>query len=213
MWIAKLKFSSQNTLIGSKAEKYSINLFGFPLSFTYEKDWIVVHITGTIFGKESNKKLFLKDLKKEDRTINFEVNQDFFIGTIKESLYAKAVYNKDIIHIAPALISDKGYEIITIGAFNREILIKVAKVIEERYKGNLILIGEKKVKSISIVKIKPDLTDKQRDAIGLAIKNGYYHSPRKIDVKKLAKMSGLSFSTYQVHLRKAEEKLIPYFFE
>ncbi len=213
MWVAKLQFPSENTLIGSKADKYSINLFGFPLSFTYEKDWIIVHITGTIFGKEANKKLFLKDLKKEKRVINFEVNEDFFIGTIKEPIYAKAVYNKEIIHIAPAFISDKGYEIITIGAFSRNILIKVAKVIEERYRGTLISIGEKKVKSISIVKIKPDLTSKQREAIELAIKNGYYHSPRKIDVQKLAKMSKLSFSTYQVHLRKAEEKLIPYFFE
>jgi predicted DNA binding protein len=47
----------------------------------------------------------------------------------------------------------------------------------------------------------------------LAIKNGYYSSPRKINVKELAKISKLSFSTFQVHLRKAEEKLIPYFFE
>ena len=53
----------------------------------------------------------------------------------------------------------------------------------------------------------------QKQAIELAIKNGYYNVPRKTSVEKLAKLSKLSFSTFQVHLRKAEEKLIPYFFE
>ena len=213
MWVAKLKFPSEKTLIGSKTTRYAITLFGFPLSFSYEGNWIIVHIMGTIFGKEKNKKEFLKDLKREKRVINFEVNDDFFVGTIKEPLFAKAVYNKDVIHVAPALISDRGYEIINIGAFKREVLIKVSKIIEEKYKGEMILIEEKKIKSISIVKIKPELTHKQKEAIELAIRNGYYHSPRRIDVKHLAKLSELSFSTYQVHLRKAEEKLIPYFFE
>jgi predicted DNA binding protein len=50
-------------------------------------------------------------------------------------------------------------------------------------------------------------------AMELAIKNGYYHSPRNISVEQLAKLAKLSFSTFQVHLRKAEEKLIPYMFE
>jgi len=213
MWIARLKFPSERTLIGSKAPKYLVDLFGYPLSYFYTKEWIIVNIIGIIFGKDKNKREFLKDLKKEKRVLNFEVNEDFFIGTIKEPIYAKAVYNSDIIHTAPAYISSKGFESITIGAFKREPLIKVNKIIEEKYKGNLISIQQKKIKSISIAKIRPELTKKQKAAIELAIKNGYYHSPRKIDLKQLAKLSGLSFSTYQVHLRKAEEKLIPYFFE
>lgn len=63
------------------------------------------------------------------------------------------------------------------------------------------------------MKVSPELTERQRRAMELAIKNGYYDSPRKTNIKKLAKISGLSFSTFQVHLRKAEEKLIPYYFE
>ena len=55
--------------------------------------------------------------------------------------------------------------------------------------------------------------EKQKQAIELAIKRGYYTSPRKISLQELAKISKLSFSTFQVHLRKAEEKLIPFYFE
>ncbi len=213
MWIAKIKFSSEGTLIGSKAQKYKVTLFGFALSYFYEKNDIIVHITGTLFGNEKNKKSFVKELKKENRVVNFELSNDFFVGTIKEPAYTKQIYNKDIIYIAPALISDQGYEIINIGCFKREPLIKIANILKKEKNGVLISIQQKKIKSISVVKVHPELTKKQKQAIEMAIKYGYYHSPRKIDLKSLAKLAKLSFSTYQVHLRKAEEKLIPYFFE
>ena len=103
MWVAKIKFSGKGTLIGSKTPKYKVNLFGFPLSYFYEKNWIVVHITGTIFGKDEDKKKFIKELKREKRTIGFEVNDDFFIGTIKEPLIAKIFYNKDIFYNQPEI--------------------------------------------------------------------------------------------------------------
>ncbi|MCK4521875.1 MAG: helix-turn-helix domain-containing protein [Nanoarchaeota archaeon] len=213
MWVAKIKFSGKGTLIGSKAVKHKVNLFGFPLSYYYEKKWIIVQIAVTIFGNEKNKKEFIRDLKKEKRTSNLELKNDFLIGIIKEPIYIKCIYNKDIIHIDPAFISDKGYELINVGSFDRKRLMDIVKLMEERYKGRLLSIQQKKIKSISIMRVHPELTEKQKKAMELAIKHGYYHSPRKIDLKQLTKLAGLSFSTYQVHLRKAEEKLIPYFFE
>ena len=116
-------------------------------------------------------------------------------------------------HVSPALISKKGYEIVTLGSFDRNKLMEIAEILGKEYKAELLSINQKKVKSLSIVKIEPELTKKQKDAISLAIKNGYYNVPRKISVESLAKMAKLSFSTFQVHLRKAESKLIPYYFE
>ena len=213
MWAAKVKFSEKGTLIGSKCIKYRVNLFGFPLSYSYEKNWVIVQITGIIIGEEKAKQEFIKELKKEKRIVNLELNNDFFIGTIKEPIYAKVLYNKNIIHLSPVLISDKGYEIVNIGCFEKEPLVKAITAIEKNLSGELLSLEQKKIKSISITKMHPDLTDKQKQAIELAIKNGYYNVPRKTSVEKLAKLSKLSFSTFQVHLRKAEEKLIPYFFE
>ena len=51
MWVAKIKFSSKGTLMGTKTEKCQVNLFGFPLSYFYKKDYILVQIAGTILGK------------------------------------------------------------------------------------------------------------------------------------------------------------------
>ncbi len=213
MWVAKVKFSEKETLIGSKAEKYNVNLFGFPLSYYYEKNWVVVHITGTMFGEEKNKEKFVQELRREKRLIGLEINNDFIIGTIKEPIYAKTIYNKDLIYLAPVLISDKGYELLIIGSFNKKPLMKAIDSIERKLGGELLSIQQKKIKSISVMKMHPDLTDKQKHAMKLAIEYGYYHSPRKTSIQKLARIAGLSFSTFQVHLRKAEEKLIPYFFE
>ena len=213
MWVAKVKFDTKDTLIGTKVVKHGIDLFAFPLSWTYEKDWIIVHITGTVFGSDVNKKKFVKELRKEKRVLNFELNDDFFIGTIKEPIFMRFVYNKNIFHISPAYISEKGFEIGYVGSFDKKDVLNVATTLEKHRNGKLLSIKNEKIKSISIVKIRPELTKKQRSAIELAIKHGYYHSPRRIDVKTLANLSGLSFSTYQVHLRKAEAKLIPYLLE
>ena len=132
MWVAKIKFSAKGTLIGSKTEKYNLNLFAFPLSFYYEGEWILVHIAGTLIGGNKDKKDFVKDLKKEKRVVNLELNSDFIIGTVKEPIYAKDIYHKDIFHLLPAFISDKGYEIITIGSFSRERLLKVFDILKRK---------------------------------------------------------------------------------
>jgi len=213
MWVAKIEFNEKGTLIGEKAIKYNVNIFAFPISYSYEPNWIIVHIAGTIIGEQNNIKKFFKELKKDKRVLELEIKKDFFIGAIKEPLFSKSAYNKEIIYISPAFISNEGLEIINIGSFNKKSLIEIIDTLEKKREGKLISIQKKKVGSISLMKIHPELTEKQKNAIQIAIKNGYYHSPRKIDLKQLSKIAGLSFSTYQVHLRKAEEKLIPFFFE
>ena len=59
-----------------------------------------------------------------------------------------------------------------------------------------------------------DLTAKQSDALLNAHRLGYYSSPRKVGTEDVAKSSGVSRSTYEEHLRKAENRvmdaLIPY---
>lgn len=211
MWVAKIKINTRNTLIGSLAVKHKVNLFGFPLSYYYNKNEIIVHMSTNIFGNEKDKNNFTNELKKQKRIINLEKNNDFIIMTIKEPNYLKCLYDKDIIHVSPGFISSDGYEIGEIASFNREPLIKLNNILKEKYNGSLISIKKKPIKSVSVMKISPELTDKQRNALNLAINNGYYNIPRKISVEELSKIAKLSFSTFQVHLRKAESKIISNF--
>lgn len=212
MWTAKISFYGNKALLGEKSINYKVNLVGFPLSYYYEGKWVFVHTAGVIFGEEKSKELFIKDLRKSDRVVNFEANGDFIIGTIKEPLSARAFYNKDIIHLAPSIIS-QGNEVITIGSFDKNKLIRAISVFEKLHKAKIDYIQQRKIKSISIVKEHPDLTQKQKESMALALKHGYYNYPRKISLEDLAKLSKISFSTYHAHLRKAEHKLMPFYFE
>jgi predicted DNA binding protein len=76
--------------------------------------------------------------------------------------------------------------------------------------GRLMYIKRKEVSDFFLVNVMPKMTSKQRKAIELAIKNGYYDYQRKVTLKTLSRIMRLSYATYQAHLRKAEQKLIPF---
>jgi predicted DNA binding protein len=70
-----------------------------------------------------------------------------------------------------------------------------------------------RVVSISDANFSPgsllgSLTDKQRRAITLAYRLGYYDVPRKINSEHLAEKANLGSSTVVEHLRKAERRLL-----
>lgn len=53
-----------------------------------------------------------------------------------------------------------------------------------------------------------NLTDRQLAALRLALESGYYEQPRKTSLRELAKRTSVARSTYEEHLRKAENKLL-----
>jgi len=61
--------------------------------------------------------------------------------------------------------------------------------------------------------IMPKLSNKQKEAIQLAVKEGYFDFPRKINLEGIAKRMKISKQTLQQHLRIAEKKLVPFLTE
>ena len=55
----------------------------------------------------------------------------------------------------------------------------------------------------------PTLTDKQKDALAVALMNGYYSWPRNVGLKDLARAAKISRRSMQERLRRAEAKLFP----
>jgi hypothetical protein len=53
-----------------------------------------------------------------------------------------------------------------------------------------------------------DVTDRQMAALRLALEAGYYEQPRKTSLRELAEQTAVARSTYEEHLRKAENKLL-----
>lgn len=62
--------------------------------------------------------------------------------------------------------------------------------------------------SIWVSSLFGDLTGKQADALLKAHRYGYYTSPRKITTESIANALGIARSTYEEHLRKAENRII-----
>ncbi|UPV76929.1 helix-turn-helix domain-containing protein (plasmid) [Halorussus limi] len=53
-----------------------------------------------------------------------------------------------------------------------------------------------------------DITDRQLAALRLALESGYYEQPRQTSLRELAEQTSVARSTYEEHLRKAENKLL-----
>src|SRR6056297_2298060 len=53
-----------------------------------------------------------------------------------------------------------------------------------------------------------DVTDRQLAALQLALERGYYEQPRETSLRELADQTSVARSTYEEHLRKAENKLL-----
>lgn len=212
MWIAKVKINGEKGRIGSRTKKFNISVSGYPVSFYTKKEGIYVYLVGFLFGEDKDKKKFINDIKKEKGILHFENKDNFIIAQILEPLKLKPMYSHEFLHLKPVIIDEKGYNYWTLGSWDKRSLTEFIDLVEREYEGELLSMTQEKITDFSILSMQPKLTSKQRKAMELAIKNGYYSYPRKTSIQKLAKLFDLSFATFHAHLRKAEQKLLPYFF-
>ena len=92
---------------------------------------------------------------------------------------------------------------------DKNILMKVYGYAKKFLAAEMLKLKQEKISNISITKLLPELTKKQKRALEIAINNGYYDYPKKINMEMLAKIMKVSYSTYQAHLKKAEGQILP----
>jgi predicted DNA binding protein len=115
------------------------------------------------------------------------------------------LFNFDVIYTLPAFVSKE--KIVFSFISDNENLKKLLKMIK--------IFGV--VKNIHFQKVDfpehdilSDLTEKQKEVLIAAKKNGYYDIPRKITTEELSKKLGISKATAVEHLRKAEKRMISF---
>ena len=209
MWRLKLKLEAKKQFLGGMAIKHQVSMTGYPLSYYKDKKWLYLIAAGFLFGEEKNKKALIKDLKNQDLVVEFEQTGDFSIIITKQPLFTEAAYDPRIIRPSPIIIHKEGYHIWDLASFDRKALEKVLAFAEKYLGAQVLKFKEEKISNISFTRLLPELTDKQKKALEIAIKNGYYNYPKKVNMEKLAKIIGISYSTYQAHLKKAEGKILP----
>jgi predicted DNA binding protein len=216
MWKAKFLIRDKNGLYESRAIKFDLILYAYSISYYIKGDDAYLITAVLMEGKENNKNRFLKDLKKDKFVEKVEVYGNFF--TCKSRLgkvisfkkYGHVFFNPSIILIKPIIIFPNGEEEWEIASFEKKDINEIVKFATEKYEGELVYLKPEKIKDVKIFTIFPILTSKQKKAFDLAVKQGYYEYPKKINIEGLAKLMKISFSTYRAHLRKAEKKLLPF---
>ncbi|MEI7718724.1 MAG: helix-turn-helix domain-containing protein [archaeon] len=213
MHILKFEVENKDGIYSVLTKKYNVIDYLYPIDVYKRGKFYFILGLHLLDGEASEKDKFCRALKKTKEVIKFEKYEDHVITLIKEQeLFYDQIYNPELFHPSPAIIQ-KGIEKWTVGSWDRENLSKVLSSLEKEKKkfSNLRLdkFGKLKLDEIYFPKLLPKMSSQQKIAFQLALANGYYGYPRKKDLKDLAKIMGVSISTYQEHLRRAEEKLMP----
>ena len=131
----------------------------------------------------------------------------------EENTVSRHIGSMDIFHIFPAIL-EKGWEYHRIIFFRHEDFEELLQRLREHgfvfeilrkvpfngfIGGSLTLTADTLVSS---------LTGKQIDALLTAHRYGYYYLPRRADVQAIATKLRVPRTTFQEHLKKAENKLI-----
>lgn len=214
MWIAKFKILHKDCLLTPKCVKHKIIDFVYLINSWKEKDRFYYTELHILQGTEEDKKKFLKELRKEKSIKKLEHKGNYIFTLNEEPLkkeYYSPVFNPKIIQPKPIIVKPDGYEYWELACWDKETLMDVIDV--PVFKVELKSIQNIKMEEIFLPHIYPKLSPKQKIAIELAIKNGYYEFPRNTNLKKLAKITKVKRQTFQENLRKAERKLIPFLTE
>jgi predicted DNA binding protein len=132
--------------------------------------------------------------------------------TIENSV-SKHIDNCTLLHVSP-IVYEGGWEYYRIIAFRHKDLEKFCRNLKER---GFIFDVLRKIPFDGLIassltltadSLFSDLTEKQMSALLAAFNYGYYKLPRKADVSTIAAKKKVPRTTFQEHLKKAENKLI-----
>ncbi len=218
MWVLKIKGREQGNIYEEKTLKNKVKIYFYAHNHYEEGDKVFLTGSGIVEGKEENKKAFLKDLKKDKKVTYFESNVDYFVCAYAEDKKSrrgkgiKASYNPRYLFLKPAVVDENGWEHWEIASPDKKVLDEMISK-SEKLKGlqyEILKFKQEKIENLMIYTSMPKLTTKQKDILMLAIKREYYGYPRKVNLAQLAKEKGISTSTLQFHLAKAEQKMLTY---
>lgn len=211
MWLLKLLIKHDCT-IGNRCEKFKCISYSMTLGNWGEKDFSYVTERHTIESDPKSVRKFFNDLKKDERVANLEIsgNTLFCIGKYRKKI-PSSFYNPKMFFTKPVYVDKNGYENWEIASYDRNILSQFLKQLEKQNYQHLEILQFKNIQlnNIYFPAIAPNLTEKQKRAFELAVEEGYYDIPKRIDLKKLAQITKVSLATYQEHLKRAEAKIIP----
>lgn len=113
---------------------------------------------------------------------------------------------------APPAVYEGGWGFFRLITFEEDNIRPLFKDLNARGRTELLSKRELRLdvlpSSMWVNSVFSDLTDKQKQALLKAQQYGYYTSPRNVTTDSISRSMGVSRSTFEEHLRKAENKII-----
>jgi len=211
-----MKFWHKNSLTIEAAKKFNVTILAFPLNTVIDDKTAYLTAGHLIVGEKKNKEKYFAFVKKQSKYKNLEIEGDFVVyayeAPIKET-HLQMYFTPEIFFIKPVTVKPDGFEYVEFGSWDKKNLTAFFKRVKKWLKIYDFSIKRQKVTDIYLPHLMPKLTEQQKTAVSIAYQQGYYEYPKKTNINKLAKTMKLSPSTFQEHLRKAEEKLMPFLLE
>lgn len=197
-------------MIGNRCKKFGIVMQSLDLNEEKKAGKVVTSSIHQLIGDQKKILQFVADLKKDPRTKYTELNGNslFLVDTARKKPVSE--FSKRMFCVKPVIIDIQGYEHWEIASHQKEELMRFIQNVKPLVKEfELLTLKNTPLQQVYFPKVMPELTELQKKALELAVKEGYYQAPKRVGLRKLAQMMKISLATYQKHLQKAESKVIP----
>ena len=198
--------------VGARCKKFKIISYSMFVGKWDEGKYHCVSERHTLEGEKESVERFFQDIRKDKRVTNLEIsgNTMFFVSR-SEKRTVGSLFSQKMFFTKPVFVDKEGYELWEIGSYDRNVLVNFSGDLKkENFEYFEILsFRNTKLDNVYFPAVAPELTEKQKRAFDLAVGEGYYDIPKRTELKKLARLMGISLATYQEHLKRAEAKVIP----
>jgi predicted DNA binding protein len=206
MWVIKFQVKHKGCWISTKTAGCNVVATGIPLNF-YEENGKHYN-TSMVFlsGDMKEQKRLISEVKKEKQVKKISIKGNQITALIEEKDMIAINLDKTFFFIKPVIMKG-GLEYWEIGCWERKKLMDFYDKIEKFSEIKLLKL-KKEFPSFFLQQAVPRLTEKQRQAFDFAKEQGYYEYPKRISIQDLAKLKKIPRTTFQSHLKKAENKIL-----
>lgn len=210
MWVAELKLWHKESAILEHSRGLNARVTAYYLNTFQENGETYSARAAAFYGPDSKKLQEAFENDSRAHVLSKEGNQMFYAVKQTNSFHS-TMMNKTVFLIKPVSVKD-GFEYLTVASWDKEYI--------KRFYDSIKALGSQNAK-VEMLSMKESdlnlflptalltLTDLQRKALESAVENGFYDFPRKNDLEQIAKINKTPRTTFQNHLRKAEEKIMP----
>lgn len=215
MWNLKFKVANKDSIYTPLTLNHKIVDYFYPVDRFKKGNKISILGIHTLEGEEKEQNRFIRELQKSKKVKKFKRDGNKIVLLVEEEeKFYELLYNPELYLPSPTVVKE-GFEYWNVAAWDRTILEDLIKEIrkwkDKLSEFELLKLQKTDLKEVYFPMLHPLLPERQKKAFEIAVKNGYYKFPRKKDLSALAKIMGVTTSTYHENLRKAEARLLPFF--